>query len=154
MRMFCRVGVPSSSTALVPRLPGRLPSSMTVMRSLATFCPTLPAYTERPRSLKSASRPWPTVSWISVPPASLETTTVYAPDGARGAAGERTQILEISDVSVGVYGALPDEHTDARALIGARGRLLETAVVEHERQHAMALPEDLRPVAATRQRRT
>src|SRR5258708_5982142 len=39
-----------------------------------------------PLRFRSASRPCPTDSWMSVPPASLESTTVYVPAGA-GAAG-------------------------------------------------------------------
>ena len=59
---------------------------MTVMSSLATLSPIRPEYTERPFRLRSASSPWPTDSWMSVPPASLARTTVYVPAGAGSAA--------------------------------------------------------------------
>ena len=39
-----------------------------------------------PLRFRSASSPCPTDSWISVPPASLESTTVYVPAGAGSAA--------------------------------------------------------------------
>jgi hypothetical protein len=56
------------------------------MSGLAMRWPRFFEYTEKPSCARSASRPWPTASWIIVPPASAASTTGILPPGAGRAA--------------------------------------------------------------------
>src|SRR5438132_734472 len=146
---------------------------MTVMSSLATFWPIRPEYTERPFRFRSASRPWPTDSWMSVPPASLDGHVAgvdshrrgarqlirrrvrclveLAPlgDPACGPTGEGNEVVDVRDIAVRVGGPLALRDADAGALIDAADGVLDAAVVEDELQRLVPLPIELGPVATT-----
>src|SRR5438876_1212002 len=128
------------------------------MSSLATFSPIRPEYTDRPLRFRSASSPWPTDSWISVPPASLDRTTVYVPAGAgwaptlspaaRRAARDGHDVVDICDVSVRVQGLVAARDSDAGSLVDAGDRVLDALIVEHELEGLVPFPEQLGPVTA------
>src|SRR5436305_1896212 len=107
---------------------------------------------------------------MSVPPASLESTTVYVPAGAgsaptlstarraasvaafrdatRRAAGEGDEVVDIGHVRIRVGRSLAAGHADAGTLIDPADRVLDVVVVEDELQGLVPLPEKLGPVAA------
>jgi hypothetical protein len=73
-------------------------------------------------------------------------------DASGGAPGEGHQVIDIGNVAVGVRGALATRDADARALIDSRDRVLDAAVVEDQLKRLVTLPEELSPIATSRER--
>jgi hypothetical protein len=70
------------------------------------------------------------------------------------AARECDDIVDAGDVPVRIDRALAIDDADAGALIDAGDRVFDATVVEHELQSLVPFPEELREVAATRERGT
>ena len=73
-------------------------------------------------------------------------------DAARGAPGQRDQVVDIGDVPVRIRRALATRDADARTLIHAADRVLDASVVKDELQRLVPFPVELRPVPAPRER--
>jgi len=73
-------------------------------------------------------------------------------DASSSAARERHQVVDVSDVSIRVGRALATRHADPRALIDARDRIFDAAIVEDQLKRLVTLPEKLGPIAASRER--
>jgi len=73
-------------------------------------------------------------------------------DASSSAARERHQVVDVGDVSVRVGGALAARHADPRALIDARDRIFDAAIVEDQLKRLVTLPEELSPIATSRKR--
>ena len=65
---------------------------------------------------------------------------------------EGHDVIAIGHVAVRVGRALSAREADARALVDAADRVLDTAVVEHELERLVPLPEQFREVAAAGER--
>ena len=73
-------------------------------------------------------------------------------DAARGAPGQRDQVVDIGDVPVRIGRALTAGDADARTLVYAADRIFNASVVEDELQRFVPFPVELRPVPAPRER--
>jgi hypothetical protein len=73
-------------------------------------------------------------------------------DASRRAPGKCHEVVDIGHVSIRVRRALAARDADARALIDARDRIFDPAVVEDQLERFVTLPEELSPIATSRQR--
>jgi hypothetical protein len=73
-------------------------------------------------------------------------------DASRRLSGERQQVVDVRHVGVRVGRALATRDTDAGALIDSGDRVLDAVVVEDQLQRLVPLPEQLSPIAASRER--
>ena len=73
-------------------------------------------------------------------------------DASRRASGERHEVVDVGDVPVRVRRALAARDADARALIDTRDRVFDVAIVENQLKRLVTLPEELSPIATSRQR--
>jgi len=65
---------------------------------------------------------------------------------------EGHEVIDVGDVRVRVRGALAARDADAGALIDAGDRVFDAVVVEDQLESLVALPEELSPIAASRER--
>jgi hypothetical protein len=72
-------------------------------------------------------------------------------DAFRRASGERHEVVDVGNVPVRVRRALAARDADARALIDTRDRIFDVAIVENQLKRLVTLPEELSPIATSRQ---
>jgi len=73
-------------------------------------------------------------------------------DASRRPSGESHQVVDVRDIRVRVGRALAARHPDTRALIDPRDRVFDASVVEDQLKRLVTFPEELSPIAASRER--
>jgi hypothetical protein len=68
---------------------------------------------------------------------------------SRRTSGEGHQVVDVGHIAVRIGRALAARYADARALIDARNRILDMAIVEDQLKRLVTLPEELSPIAAS-----
>ena len=73
-------------------------------------------------------------------------------NASRRPSGEGHQVVDVRDIRVRVGRALAARHPDTRALIDAGDRVFDASVVEDQLKRLETFPEELSPIAASRER--
>ena len=75
---------------------------------------------------------------------------VMAPKGSTGFGQD--QDARVGHVAVRVHGLLAVNHADPGSLVNTGDRVLDAPIIEHELQRLVPFPEELGPIATSRQR--